>query len=82
MWALEEIRRLNEREVQRIESKPRWTRYGVTGDVQSGLHLRCQQRLLTFYIEPGEPAQRFLHRLEQLQTESERERFIVGHFPE
>lgn len=81
MWCLNTLERLNNREVERIKNKPVWPRYGVTGDEKMGLHIRCEQRLLTFFVEPGEPARRFLERLSRLEGESQRDNFIASHFP-
>lgn len=79
MWSLNAIKGLNDRAV--AAKKVRFPKYGVTGDVKLGLHLRCEQRLLTFYINPGTPSANFLEGLSKLDTEAERDLFIASHFP-
>lgn len=81
MWDLQTLARVNDREVARQEGKRTWPKYGYTGSVSDGIHLRRDQNLLTFFIRPGQPALRFFTQLTFCDTEQEREAVIHSYFP-
>jgi hypothetical protein len=79
MWCLKSLQRLEADKARRRAAKPSFPKYGYT--VDNGIHLRCEQRLLTFFIPLGPKADAFLAAVQALPSEEARSAYIASLFP-